>query len=247
MNQPLEIERKYLILRPDEEQLRPLCSAVYEMEQLESPFVLRNARHLAADYIRRSVREGDTVVDATMGNGGDTLFLAQDGGQSAELRIVIYISKVFPLFLFAGFAIAKDKLKIPLIVSGPVALACAIVMPLLADHCVKERDMALYSIINEYHFPVTVLGAAALFALFKAFDKIDLGAADKFFAQVEKCSFGIYLLHMVLLKLVFAVWGFDPFDHGGLIMVFLISLAVFLVTFIVVRLLRFIPLVNKVI
>lgn len=33
MNQPLEIERKYLILRPDEEQLRPLCSAVYEMEQ----------------------------------------------------------------------------------------------------------------------------------------------------------------------------------------------------------------------
>ena len=176
-----------------------------------------------------------------------TLFLAEENGQSAELRIVIYISKVFPLFLFAGFAIAKDKLKIPLIVSGPVELACAIVMPILTDHCVKERDMALYSIINEYHFPITVLGAAALFALFKAFDKIDLGAADKFFAQVEKCSFGIYLLHMVFLKLVFAVWGFDPFDHGGLIMVFLISFAVFLVTFIVVRLLRFIPFVNKVI
>ena len=45
-------------------------------------FELRNARHLAADYIRRSVREGDTVVDATMGNGGDTLFLAQLVGKS---------------------------------------------------------------------------------------------------------------------------------------------------------------------
>lgn len=39
-------------------------------------YTLRNARYLAADYIRRTVRPGDTVVDATMGNGGDTLFLA---------------------------------------------------------------------------------------------------------------------------------------------------------------------------
>lgn len=45
-------------------------------------FVLRNARHLAADYMRRTVREGDTVVDATMGNGKDTLFLCELVGES---------------------------------------------------------------------------------------------------------------------------------------------------------------------
>lgn len=45
------------------------------MEQLDERFVLRNARILAADYMTRAVREGDTVVDATMGNGKDTLFL----------------------------------------------------------------------------------------------------------------------------------------------------------------------------
>ena len=33
MTEPLEIERKYLIAYPDGERLRPLCSAVYEMEQ----------------------------------------------------------------------------------------------------------------------------------------------------------------------------------------------------------------------
>lgn len=45
-------------------------------------FVLRNARHLAADYMQRTIRPGDTVVDATMGNGKDTLFLAElVGGQ----------------------------------------------------------------------------------------------------------------------------------------------------------------------
>ena len=176
-----------------------------------------------------------------------TLLLAEENGQSAELRIVIYISKVFPLFLFAGYAIEKDKLKVPLFISVPAVLVSAAVMPMLANYCVKERNMALYSIINEYHFPVTVIGAAALFALFRSFDGIDLKLADKVFAQIEKCSFGIYLLHMVLLKLIFSVWEFDPFGHGGLIMVFLISLAVFTVTFMIVRLLRFIPFVNKVI
>ena len=48
-------------------------------------YVLRNARHLAADYVLRSVREGDVVVDATMGNGADTLFLAKLVGDTGRV------------------------------------------------------------------------------------------------------------------------------------------------------------------
>ena len=48
-------------------------------------YVLRNARHLAADYVRRTVRPGDTVVDATMGNGQDTLFLCGLVGETGRV------------------------------------------------------------------------------------------------------------------------------------------------------------------
>ena len=48
-------------------------------------FVLRNARHLAADYMIRSIREGDRVVDATMGNGKDTLFLCGLVGETGHV------------------------------------------------------------------------------------------------------------------------------------------------------------------
>ena len=48
-------------------------------------FALRNARWLAADYMRRTVRPGDTVVDATMGNGKDTLFLAELVGETGHV------------------------------------------------------------------------------------------------------------------------------------------------------------------
>ena len=55
------------------------------MQQSEERFVLRNARHLAADYMMRSIRDGDVVVDATMGNGKDTLFLCGLVGESGHV------------------------------------------------------------------------------------------------------------------------------------------------------------------
>lgn len=48
-------------------------------------FTLCNARHLAADYMRRTICPGDTVVDATMGNGKDTLFLAELAGETGHV------------------------------------------------------------------------------------------------------------------------------------------------------------------
>lgn len=40
-------------------------------------FELRSARFLAADVMQQVIRPGDHVIDATMGNGHDTQFLAE--------------------------------------------------------------------------------------------------------------------------------------------------------------------------
>ena len=55
------------------------------MENEMERYTLRNARHLAADYMIRTIREGDTVVDATMGNGKDTLFLCDLVGETGHV------------------------------------------------------------------------------------------------------------------------------------------------------------------
>lgn len=48
-------------------------------------YMLRSARYIAADILERAIQPGDTVVDATMGNGHDTLFLCQLVGDQGKV------------------------------------------------------------------------------------------------------------------------------------------------------------------
>ena len=48
-------------------------------------YELKSARYLAADILRRAIEPGDTVVDATMGNGHDTLFLCGLVGEGGRV------------------------------------------------------------------------------------------------------------------------------------------------------------------
>lgn len=48
-------------------------------------YLLRSARYLSADILREAVQPGDTVIDATMGNGHDTLFLCELVGPEGKV------------------------------------------------------------------------------------------------------------------------------------------------------------------
>ena len=51
----------------------------------EKRWELKSARYLAADILRCAVRDGDTVVDATMGNGHDTELLCSLVGETGKV------------------------------------------------------------------------------------------------------------------------------------------------------------------
>ena len=48
-------------------------------------YELRSARFLAADILEKAVSPGDAVIDATMGNGHDTLFLCRLAGEAGRV------------------------------------------------------------------------------------------------------------------------------------------------------------------
>ncbi len=49
---------------------------------MKREFELKSARYIAADCLRRFLLPGDTAIDATMGNGHDTLMLCELVGES---------------------------------------------------------------------------------------------------------------------------------------------------------------------
>jgi predicted methyltransferase len=47
--------------------------------------VIKNSLHQSHDIVERTVKPGDTVIDATAGNGGDTVFLAGLAGPEGRV------------------------------------------------------------------------------------------------------------------------------------------------------------------
>ena len=60
---------------------------------MEDRYELKSARYLAREILLKTVRPGDTAVDATMGNGHDTLLLCETVGPGGH----VYAFDVQPL------------------------------------------------------------------------------------------------------------------------------------------------------
>lgn len=87
-------------------------------------YELRSARYLAADCLRQVIRPGDTVVDATLGNGHDTLMLAELVGDAG---------------LVIGFDIQEEAVR-----RTEAALAQAGLAARCQLHAVGHQAMAAY-------------------------------------------------------------------------------------------------------
>ena len=147
---------------------------------------------------------------------------------------------VYPLYLFLGYAMHNELLRIPTPLAAILALAGLGLTVGLTVHY-TGKDSEVNSLLGNYSFAVTVLTAAGIFGLLRAGKDRSHRVLDTLCRELEQCSFGIYLIHMAALKLVFAVWKLDPFAHGGALTVLGISAAVLIVSYGAVRLLRSIP------
>lgn len=62
-----------------------ILNAVNIRERACMRYCLKSARYLAREFLSRILEQGDHVIDATMGNGHDTLFLCNAVGPSGHV------------------------------------------------------------------------------------------------------------------------------------------------------------------
>ena len=157
-----------------------------------------------------------------------------------------YIGSVYPFYMLLGYAIYHGKIKI----KAPYALclfavseAAVVILNIVSN--VKGIENLSY--FWNYQSPLTVISAACCFSLFCGIKNSEKeGLLKKCVMSVDGCTLGIYLLHMLFVRLVLRYMQFNPLNYAGVLGLLGFSVALFAVTYLIVRLLKFIPGVKKI-
>ena len=165
-----------------------------------------------------------------------------------EIDVGIYLP-VYPLYLLLGRVFGAEQgedggevttgkrklgLYILLVLVFIAGMSICTLLYLNKD-ITKLREM-----VTGYSFPLTVVGAVGVFGLIHA-----LGGKNRVLSFIDKHAFGIYLIHMIPLKILAVKKLFNPYDIG-VWFVFVVAVGVFLLSLLVTYLLRLIPIVRKI-
>lgn len=163
-----------------------------------------------------------------------------------QTAFYICVFSIYPLFVFLGHMLHSKMIALPIwvyILLAAAGLAATVILTYLS---VDGRSKTLTGLLGSYSFPLTVVMSAGIFGAFSLCKgEKPIPVIDTIAAELEKCSFGIYLLHMAVLKYIFAVMRVNPFEQGGAAAVALIALISLVISYAATRLYTLIPLITK--
>lgn len=170
-----------------------------------------------------------------------------------KLPVYICVYTIYPLFFFLGHSMHTGLIKLPKNACGLMFLICAGISTMLTVYCISTDPASsdtvnkVKELLNAYNFPLYIVLSIAAFGFMRKTRNKPVPVLDTIASEIDSCSFGIYLIHMAFLKLIFEVIKFDPFAQGGVIVIVGICLVTLVISYGVTRILKLIPYVNKII
>ncbi|MBQ9981734.1 MAG: acyltransferase [Oscillospiraceae bacterium] len=145
-----------------------------------------------------------------------------------DIPFYICIYTIYPFYLFLGYRISQ--VKVPVILSVGLLIAGVIAVCVITALNFKNRNDLLSLLLENYSSPLIVVISFSAFSLLKNISSIKNNILNKSIMLIDKCSLGIYLIHMAVLKYIAVSLKIDPFKYGGTAFICLEALAVFLVS-----------------
>lgn len=158
----------------------------------------------------------------------------------------IDVATVYPVYLFAGYAVYYKKLNIScysltLFVIGTLGI---IIMSMLRySNGMDELDAVL-----GYSSPFTFIASLGIFDIL-SHKEITKKSIKKIISTIDPAAFGIYLIHIIFLRLVLRYIQVNPFTGNLCSVLFVIAVAavVFIISMIITIVLKKIPGINKIV
>ena len=129
----------------------------------------------------------------------------------------IHVSGIYPFYFFAGYAIRKKALRISPGLSVILLAASTVVIILLTYVRYFKGVEGLDTLLTSYSSPFVILQALSLFSLFERRNEVrDVpeGAFGRIAAFADENGFGIYLIHMIFIRLVLRYMEVNPYEKG---------------------------------
>lgn len=178
-------------------------------------------------------------------------FIETISGKKLPFYVCVYT--IYPLYLFLGHVLHTGMIKLPKNACGIMFLICIGITAMLTVYAYSnqssspETSQKIISLLGVYSFPLYVDASLGAFGFFRRTKNKPVPVLDTIAAELDNCSFGIYLIHMAVLKYIFAVMKFNPFEHGGTMAVIGICIITLVISYAITRLLKFVPYVKKII
>ena len=156
----------------------------------------------------------------------------------------IQLSIVYTLYFFMGYGIASGKLPVSRMLASILFMAGTVIIFLFLLAWWRTGNTAFKDMLSSYASPGVVLQSVGIYAFWGTDREKDEGE-HRMLRFADSTTFGVYLIHMIPLRLVLRYMKFDPYEKGAYSFVLLIF-AVTVVSGLLTALLRRIPAVRKV-
>lgn len=146
----------------------------------------------------------------------------------------IHVSTIYPFYLFLGFALSKSYVSLNRMTSVfLVVLGTALTF--VAVYCRYKYQLDFLDSFLSYSSPFVVIQSIGIFSLFKSLEKQkNISSVE---ASFDNCSLGIYILHMIPVRIFLRYMGINLYSYG--IFAFLaIWIGIVLITWVVVFMIK---------
>ena len=155
------------------------------------------------------------------------------------IEFYIFISSIFPVYLFVGYMIHNNMLKFNTLVSSLlviISIICIVLLTLLNNNTVND-------LLRNYSFiPVISLSVGIYSLLHNNNSKL-----TKLWLFIDKYSFSIYLTHLIYLRILIRLIDWNPLEYGSFWMLIPVSIGVFILSLLTSMILKLIPGLKKII
>ena len=156
----------------------------------------------------------------------------------------IHVSSIYPFWLLLGYWLRRWGTRFPRWAYGAAFITATVVIA-GASYAATWRHLTLDGLFG-YSSPLVIVQAGGLAGWFFQSRSDGTDKIGRVLGNIDRHSFGIYLIHMAYIRLIYKHLHFDPLRIGAIPGVLAVALAAFLLGYATEWVLRRLPVFKKI-